>query len=81
MERRKAVLGAEHPDTLTSMVNLAHTWKSQRRLSDALALLEACYRLRKKVLGPDHPDTRDSFHALGNWRDQHDLLLNENSHP
>ena len=71
MERRKAVLGAEHPSTLTSMENLAHTWKSQRRLTDALALLEACCRLRKKVLGPDHPDTRDSFLALGNWRDQH----------
>jgi tetratricopeptide (TPR) repeat protein len=81
MERRKAVLGAEHPSTLTSMANLAHTWKSQRRLPDALALLEACCRLRKKVLGPDHPDTRDSFHALGNWRDQHDLSLNENLPP
>jgi tetratricopeptide (TPR) repeat protein len=81
MEIGKAVLGAEHPNTLTSMANLAYTWKSQRRLADALALLEACYRLRKKVLGPDHPDTRDSFHALGIWRDQHDLLLNETSHP
>jgi len=28
METRKRVLGAEHPFTLTSMANLAHTWKS-----------------------------------------------------
>jgi tetratricopeptide (TPR) repeat protein len=81
VKTRKAVLGAEHPDTLTSMANLAHTWKSQRRLPDALALLEGCCQLRKKVLGPDHPDTRYSFQALGNWRDQHDLSLNENLPP
>jgi tetratricopeptide (TPR) repeat protein len=81
MEIREAVLGAEHPDTLTSMGNLAYTWKSQRRLPDALALLEACCQLQNKVLGPDHPDTRRSFHALGDLRDQHNLLLNENPPP
>ncbi|GIJ91451.1 hypothetical protein Asppvi_010416 [Aspergillus pseudoviridinutans] len=81
LEIRKAVLGAENPDTLTSMENLAYTWKSQRRLPDALALLEACCRLRNKVLGLDHPDTRGSFHALDNWRDQHNLVLNENLPP
>ncbi|RHZ61472.1 uncharacterized protein CDV56_109014 [Aspergillus thermomutatus] len=78
METSKTVLGAEHPDTLTIMANLAYTWKSQRRLPDAIALMEACCRLRNKALGPDHPDTRDSFHALGNWRGQQNLLLNEN---
>jgi hypothetical protein len=31
METRKRVLGAGHPDTLTSMANLAHTWKAQSR--------------------------------------------------
>lgn len=39
--------------------------------SDALALVEACRRLRNKVLGPDHPHTRVSFYALNNWKDQH----------
>ncbi|KAK4119091.1 hypothetical protein N657DRAFT_650498 [Parathielavia appendiculata] len=38
METSKRVLGEEHPDTLTSMANLAHTWKSQARLGDALSL-------------------------------------------
>jgi tetratricopeptide (TPR) repeat protein len=81
MEIRKAVLGAKHPDTLISMASLAYTWKSQRRLPDALALLEACCQLCNEVLGPDHPDTRGSFHALGQWRDLHNLLLNENIPP
>jgi hypothetical protein len=31
METRKKVLGAEHPDTLTSMANLAFTWKGRSR--------------------------------------------------
>jgi hypothetical protein len=35
METRKRVLGAEHPDTLTSMGNLAFTCKSQGRDLDA----------------------------------------------
>ncbi|KAJ5128088.1 hypothetical protein N7448_008867 [Penicillium atrosanguineum] len=28
METRKTKLGEDHPDTLTSMANLAFTWKS-----------------------------------------------------
>ncbi|KAK4172406.1 hypothetical protein QBC36DRAFT_390435 [Triangularia setosa] len=39
METRKTKLGTDHPDTLTSMNNLACTWKSQGRHSDALALM------------------------------------------
>ena len=31
MEIRKRVLGAEHPDTLTSMANLASTYRNQDR--------------------------------------------------
>ena len=35
METLKTKLGAGHPDTLTSMNNLAFTWKSMGRLKDA----------------------------------------------
>ena len=42
METRKAKLGADHPDTLTSMANLAVTWNSQDRHEDALALMQDC---------------------------------------
>jgi hypothetical protein len=31
METFKRVLGAEHPDTLTSMNHLAYTWREQER--------------------------------------------------
>jgi hypothetical protein len=37
------VLGEEHPDTLTSMNNLAFTWKSYGRDHDALRLMKECF--------------------------------------
>ncbi|KAF1975254.1 hypothetical protein BU23DRAFT_435962, partial [Bimuria novae-zelandiae CBS 107.79] len=46
METRKRVLGEEHPDTLTSMNNLAFTQQCQARYTEALALIERCFRLR-----------------------------------
>jgi hypothetical protein len=39
IETSKTKLGADHPDTLTSMANLAFTWKDQGRHIDALALM------------------------------------------
>lgn len=72
METRKQVLGPEHPDTLTSMTNLAYTWKSLGNIQDALAMMNKCVELRNKVLGSDHPDSvhpdsMSSCNALANW--------------
>jgi hypothetical protein len=39
METRKTVLGPEHPDTLTSMNNLAITWKATTTTDHASHLL------------------------------------------
>jgi hypothetical protein len=55
METRKRVLGAEHPATVNSMNNLAHTWKSQNRDSEALKLMEECVELLNRVFGSTHP--------------------------
>ena len=35
METRNKVLGQDHPDTLTSMANLASTYRSQGRWKEA----------------------------------------------
>jgi hypothetical protein len=70
METRKGVLGAEHPDTLSSMANLAHTWKSQKRDSEALTLMEDCIELLTRVLGPDHPNTASASAVLSRWRSE-----------
>ncbi|PVH92981.1 hypothetical protein DM02DRAFT_502270, partial [Periconia macrospinosa] len=51
METGKRVLGEEHPDTLSSMANLTHTWKSQSRNEEAILLIEKCFELQKRILG------------------------------
>jgi tetratricopeptide (TPR) repeat protein len=68
METRKRVLGAEHPDTLTSMSNLAFTWKRQGRGAEALNLMEECVQLRTRILGADHPHILSSSAALIGWQ-------------
>ncbi|KAL4937107.1 hypothetical protein BDV06DRAFT_232801 [Aspergillus oleicola] len=67
MATRKEVLGPEHPDTLTSMHDLAHTWKQLEKIQDALTLMQKCLELHNKVLGSDHPHARSTSNALRGW--------------
>jgi Tetratricopeptide repeat len=64
------VLGEEHPDTLTSMANLAFIFKGQGRNEEAMALMKDCTRMRKQVLG-SRPSFYDVFAGpikrVGNW--------------
>jgi DUF2075 family protein len=64
METRKRVLGDEHPDTLTSMNNLASIYTSQGRGKEAEILGEQVVMTRKRVLGDEHPDTLTSLDNL-----------------
>ncbi|TGO25601.1 hypothetical protein BPAE_0076g00020 [Botrytis paeoniae] len=68
METRKKKFGVDHPDTLTSMANLAYTWKGQDRHKEALKLLEECVVLQSRSLGINHPDTLFSRTNLLTWR-------------
>ena len=68
MKTSKMVLGEEHPDTLTSMSNLAVTWKCQDRNDEALELMVECVQLYKKILGIEHPDTKLSLDVLYKWQ-------------
>ena len=51
------LLGANHPDTLTSRNNLAAAYSSAGRLEQAIPLLEQTLADRERLLGADHPDT------------------------
>jgi hypothetical protein len=68
METRKRVLGDEHPDTLTSMANLASTYREQGRWDEAFALMETCFQRRRQILGERHPYTQSSLNTLNSWR-------------
>lgn len=67
VESRKRVLGAEHADALSSMSNLAFTWKDQDRNKETIILMIECVQLRERVLGPDHPFTSSSCAVLNRW--------------
>jgi tetratricopeptide (TPR) repeat protein len=64
METRKRVLGAEHLDTLTSMANLASTYRNQGRWKEAEELEVQVMETRKRVLGAEHPSTLTSMNNL-----------------
>jgi len=68
METSLRVLGQEHPSTLTRMANLAWTWKSQDRYTEAVDLMALCMVLRAKVLGDEHHHTKESVQTLQKWQ-------------
>jgi hypothetical protein len=53
----KTVLGDKHPDTLTSMANLASTYRKQGQWDKVEELEVQVMEARKTVLGDKHPDT------------------------
>ena len=59
-------LGPEHPDTLTSMNNLANAYRDAGKLDLALPLYEQTLELMKAKLGPEHPHTLSSMNNLAN---------------
>ncbi|RYO93786.1 hypothetical protein DL763_004271 [Monosporascus cannonballus] len=70
-ELRKEVLGEKHPDTLTSMGNLASTYCNQGRWKEAELLGLQVLETRKRVLGEEHPDTLTSMANLAfTWNSQ-----------
>ncbi|KAF2185808.1 hypothetical protein K469DRAFT_777737 [Zopfia rhizophila CBS 207.26] len=69
METRKKVLGPEHPDMLTTMANLALTYRNKGRWDEAEELVVQVMETCKRVLGPEHPDTLISMNNLSfTWK-------------
>ena len=68
------VLGARHPDTLTTRNNLAMAYRAAGRTTEAIPLLERTLADSERVLGADHPDTnaaREDLAALTGERKRH----------
>jgi hypothetical protein len=68
MEISKAKLGDDHPNTLTSMNNLACTWKAQGRDGAAFKLMSDCVERCVRKLDANHPDTLSSEQTLVEWQ-------------
>jgi tetratricopeptide (TPR) repeat protein len=82
MQTRKRVLGDEHPSTLTSMNNLALTYRDQGRWKEAEELQVQVMQTTKRVLGDEHPDTLTSMNNLasmysnqGRWKEAEELQV------
>ena len=72
LELRKAVLGADHKDTLWTMHMVARTYAALGRHAEAAKIGEETLAMQRVKLGSDHPDTlwrmlelADSYAALG----------------
>ena len=61
---RRRVLGAEHPDTLTAMNNLAVTTHARGDLAGARALLDQVVEPNRRLLGAEHPSTLIAMNNL-----------------
>lgn len=64
LEIAEAHLGADHPDTATSLYTLAIALQAQGNLADARTLHERALAIREAILGADHLDTGLSLNDL-----------------
>jgi tetratricopeptide (TPR) repeat protein len=60
----RRMLGNDHPHTLSSLNNLAITYRIAGQLDKAVTLYEEALADRERVLGSDHPDTLASRNNL-----------------
>ena len=70
VEVRKRILGNDHPNTLSSMHNLAKRYSEIGRRQEALQLSEQVLEARKRTLGNEHPDTLKSIKQLANLKER-----------
>ena len=64
LQLRREKLGADHPDTLNAMHNLAISYSDAGRLEEGLKMRKEVLQLSREKLGADHPDTLDAMRNL-----------------
>ena len=63
-EIMRRILGDEHPDTLTSMGNLALMLRAQGDYAGARKIQGQVLKINRRILGDEHPDTVRSMNNL-----------------
>jgi len=64
LDRRRRVLGEDHPDTLASAINLALNLHRLGEVQAARDLGQDTFDRCRRVLGADHPNTLQSANNL-----------------
>ncbi|MCJ1233686.1 hypothetical protein MMC14_001644 [Varicellaria rhodocarpa] len=82
-EIRLKILGAEHPDTVNSMADLAWIYSLQGQRKEAEKLIIKVIEIRKRILGIEHEVTLDSLETLveifmrqERWKEAEQLQMN-----
>ena len=65
LEIRRRVVGEEHPETLTSMYDLAKALNRNGKLRESERMHRRALELRRRVLGEQHPETLMSLSEQG----------------
>jgi CHAT domain-containing protein len=63
-ETQERLLGPDHPDTSTSLNDLAHLYQAQGNYAAAEPLYLRALAIREKALGPENPHTAKSLNNL-----------------
>jgi tetratricopeptide (TPR) repeat protein len=64
LQTRESKLGKTHPETLTTMNNLALVLESQGKYTEAEAINRQTLKLKEEVLGKTHPETLTTMSNL-----------------
>ena len=82
LEAREATLGAEHPDTLSSVNNLGLALLWQGKYKEAETMHRRALEAKERVIGSEHPDTLTSMANLastyqnqGRWKEAEELKV------
>ena len=70
LNARERVLGAEHPDTLTTRHQLARWTGEAGDPATARDRLAALLPVQERILGPEHPDTLTTRANLADWTEK-----------
>jgi len=70
LEVRRSQLGQDHPDTASSLWNLAALYCNINRLAEAKPLITQAVSILEQTLGNQHPDALNSRQW---WQAIHDL--------
>lgn len=65
VRNREKVLGPEHPDTLSSIINLGSVLSGQGQYQEAEAMHRRAFEGRERLLGLEHPKTLTSVSHVG----------------
>ena len=68
LQKRRQVLGEQHPDTITTMLTLANLYYHTKNFDKAEKLYIECLQKSKELYGDDHPDTLQSSKSLNRVR-------------